>query len=87
MFRPDILAILQKEFSAAQERAELAGRRFNEIVSEGPSGLPRPDGAQRLRSASIEYAEARTAFMVALRQLNSFALYGTIPEDLKDRQV
>jgi hypothetical protein len=84
MLREEVLVILRRDFTTAQTRAEIAGQHFNEIIKEVPSGLPHPDGTQRIRNASAEYATARKTLMLALSRLSDFVAEGTIPDDLKD---
>jgi hypothetical protein len=72
-----------EEFAEAGEKARLASENFNTIISEVPSAIPHPDGVQHIRTASQEHTTAREAAMAALRRLNDFVIYGTIPDDLK----
>jgi len=82
MSREEILEILRADFAHARMKASVASQHFDEVTSDTPSGLPHPDGAYRIRNASIEYAAARTALTFALTRLNSFVIHGTIPNDL-----
>jgi hypothetical protein len=84
MLSEEVLAILRRDFAAAQTRAEIAQQHFNEIIREVPSGLPHPDGTQRVRNASAEYAAARKTLMLALSRLSDFVVHGAIPDHLKD---
>jgi len=43
---------------------------FKIVVSEIPSGLPAPDGAQQIRNAAKTYRSALDAYETALRELD-----------------
>ena len=73
---------LQKELKDATERAANASAAFLEVTSQVPSGLPHPDGTQRIRNISHELAFARTALMRAHSRLDEFLVSGIAPEDL-----
>jgi len=79
----DIRAILVKHIIEATERANAASRVFNAVIDEGPSGLPHPDGTQRIRNASRDLDSARRQMMKAHTRLNEFVERGIVPEDLK----
>jgi hypothetical protein len=61
-----------------------ASTKFNAVVRDIPSGLPHPDGTQRIHNLSRELAEAREKLAAAIRRLNDFVSYEVVPEDLKD---
>jgi hypothetical protein len=67
----------------AIKRAEAATEAFSAITSRIPSGIPHPDGVQRIRSASHELTAARNEMMEAHHRLNEFLESGIVPEDLK----
>lgn len=73
---------LQQELKDATERAATASAAFLAVTSEVPSGLPHPDGTQRIRNISHELAFARTALMRAHSRLDEFLVSGFAPEDL-----
>jgi len=52
-------------------------------MDEIPSGLPHPDGVQRIENASMECAHARTKMRTAQTRLRLFQDYGFIPKDLR----
>ena len=58
-------------------------RRFIAVMGDVPSGLPHPDGTQRIHNASRELSAARKEVMKAHTRLNEFFGRGIIPEDLK----
>jgi hypothetical protein len=76
--------ILRDEFEAAKRRMNSASTKFNAVVRDIPSGLPHPDGTQRIHNLSRELAEAREKLAAAIRRLNDFVSYEVVPEDLKD---
>lgn len=77
-----ILQALRDELHQARERHDLASKQFSDILSDVPSGLPHPDGTQRIQLASREYNEALRAQYEALSRLNDFMVHGTVPPDL-----
>ena len=84
MDRKRIHEILKDEFEAAKLRMNLASLRFNEVVRDIPSGLPPPDGTQRIHNVGLEIADAREKLAAAIGRLNDFASHNVVPEDLKD---
>ena len=72
---------LQQELKDATERAATASAAFLEVTSQVPSGLPHPDGTQRIRNISHELAFARTALMRAHSRLDEFLVSGIAPDD------
>jgi hypothetical protein len=60
-----------------------AAEVFNETMRQIPSGLPAPDGRQRIHNASRDYSSAREKHIKALTRLNRFILNGVVPEDLE----
>lgn len=67
----------------ATARVTLANQIFFDVMSQVPSGLPHPDGTQRIRNASRELFRARKEMMTAYRRLDNFIESGIVPEDLK----
>ena len=55
----------------------------NEAMNDIPSGLPHPDGVQRIRSISQDIANAKESVARAHSRLTEFLDHGTVPEDLK----
>jgi hypothetical protein len=47
-----------------------------------PSGLPQPDGAQRIQNAAHALAAARNEVMQAHSRLDEFLARGVVPGDL-----
>ena len=78
-----IRAILSKELAKAKVRAADASDSFNEIMGQVPSGMPHPDGTQRIHNASRELSSARKEMMKAHARLYGYIEHGIIPEDLK----
>lgn len=67
----------------ATARVTLANQIFLDVMNQVPSGLPHPDGTQRIRNASRELLRARKAMMTAHQRLDDFIESGIVPEDLK----
>jgi hypothetical protein len=79
----NLKAVLLKALEEANERADDASDVFLAITGEIPSGLPHPDGTQRIHNASRELNAAREALMKAHNRLNDFLIEGNVPDDLK----
>jgi hypothetical protein len=75
-------ALLQ-EFVEATARVNAASEAFIAVMGDVPSGLPHPDGTQRILNASSELSAARKEVMKAHTRLNDFLGQGIVPEDLK----
>ena len=81
--RSEIEKELVEKVQTTKEAYKTAHLRFNAVSSEIPSGLPHPDGRDRIRMAGAEYYSAMAAYNVALREFNTFLLDGSIPDYLK----
>jgi hypothetical protein len=74
--------LLQDELKKATERAASASAAFLDVTSQVPSGLPHPDGTQRIRNIAHELAFARTELMRAHSRMDTFLVSGIAPDDL-----
>lgn len=74
--------LLQQELKAATERAATASAAFLDVTNQVPSGLPHPDGTQRIRNIAHELAFARTELMRAHSRMDAFLVSGIAPDDL-----
>jgi hypothetical protein len=82
MQREEILRILKTELSLAEHRRDAAAAFFREIIGNIPSGIPHPDGVERIRAASHDYRRALNEAATASARLNEFLAQGTIPPDI-----
>jgi len=73
---------LEQDLKAATERAATASAAFLAVTNQVPSGLPHPDGTQRIRNISHELTFARTELMRAHSRLDAFLVSGVAPDDL-----
>ena len=80
--RHEIRQLLEDAFDAAQQRRIEASKRFAEIMDDVPSGIPHPDGTDRIHQASREYKDSREAASAAMKRLSDFLIRGIIPDDL-----
>ena len=64
-------------------RIHEATREFEAVTGKIPSGLPHPDGVQRIKNASNRLSTARKELMKAHRRLNEHVSSGIVPDDLK----
>jgi len=76
--------VLRDEFEAAKRRMNIASTKFNEVVRDIPSGLPHPDGTQRIHNVGRELIDAREKLAAAITRLNDFVSHEIVPEDLRD---
>ncbi len=75
--------LLHREFLTATERAREATSSFDATVSGIPTGMPHPDGGQRIHNASRQVSVTRVEMMKAHNRLNDYLSRGIVPEDLK----
>jgi hypothetical protein len=78
----EIRAVLAKRVIDATVRVSTASEIFN-AASQFPSGLPHPDGVQRIKGAASELASARKELVSAYRRLDAFLEAGIMPAELK----
>lgn len=76
-------AKLLHDLHEATLRAEAATAAFAAISGDIPSGIPHPDGIQRIHNATREMDAARKEMMTAHTRLNDFI--ERVPEDFKQR--
>jgi hypothetical protein len=79
----EIRAALLQDILGATARNSEATREFEAVMGQFPSGLPHPDGAQRIKNASNHLSIARTEVMKAHKRLDDFLSRGILPEGLK----
>jgi len=78
----EVLRIMQSDTDSAKRLLKHATRVFDSMVCEIPSGIPYPDGVQRIKNASRELSAARSALNTAVERQSAFVLHGTVPDDL-----
>jgi hypothetical protein len=69
----------------AVARAEAATEASSAITSKIPSGIPDPDGVQRIHNVSRALKLARDEMMIAHNRLNAFLERGIVLNNLKRR--
>jgi hypothetical protein len=67
----------------ATAEVETTSEIYAQVLRNIPSGLPHPDGAERIRLASHQLAKAKESMASAHSRLPDFLDHGTVPEDLK----
>jgi hypothetical protein len=82
MRHAEIEEFLRAEVERAKSRYEIAKAEFTRVCTDIPSGLPHPDGTQRLHNAARDQRVSRDAFQAALDRFNDFVLRGKIPDAL-----
>ena len=78
-----IRRILLLDVAETTARAEAAAAEFKGIINSVPTGIPHPDGTQRIHQAAHNLSNARKDMMHAHSRLDIFLRSGIIPEDLK----
>jgi hypothetical protein len=78
-----IRTTLIQVLTEATVRANTASEAFSAVMSEIPSGIPHPDGVQRIHDVSRDLSAARKEMIRAHSRLNDFLVRAIIPEDLK----
>jgi hypothetical protein len=78
-----IRTVLEQEIVASTARAHAASKELVAIMGDIPSGLPQPDGAQRIQNAARALAAARNEVMQAHSRLDEFLARGIVPADWK----
>jgi len=81
----EIRQVLQEDFDAAQDRGIEASKLFAEVMSDIPSGIPHPDGTDRIRLASREYSASRDAATAAMKRLSDFLIRGIVSPELEHK--
>ena len=76
-------AELAKTLSEAKLRTDAAFKEFTTLINGIPSGLPQPDGAQRIQNAAVSLRVAQRNQVTALNRLREFLEKGIVPDDLK----
>jgi len=79
----EIRATLLQDLLGATARSSDANREFDEAIGQFPSGLPHPDGVQRIKNASNKLFVSRKEMGTAHNRLNDYLSRGIVPEDLK----
>ena len=64
-------------------RTNEATKEFEAVMGQIPSGLPSPDGTQRINNASSKLTIARKELMKAHTRLNEYLENGNVPGELK----
>ena len=78
-------AALFRDLEEATKRAEAASDAFAAVTNDIPSGMPHPDGVQRIHNASRELSAARDEMIKAHNRLNDFLNTGIVREEMKRR--
>lgn len=81
--REDVERALRDELAIARDEFRRAVQAFEAVIGDIPSGLPHPDGVQRMHNVSREHSAARDRLVSAIKRMNEFFLDETVPEDSK----
>jgi len=72
--------LLVEEAKRRQSEYQSTKKTFASVMADIPSGLPQPDGQERIRIAGKANSHALDAWVKALQELNQFCLKGSVPE-------
>jgi len=72
--------LLIEEVNRTQSEYQRTKKTFASVMADIPSGLPRPDGQERIRIAGKANSHALDAWVKALEELNQYCLKGSVPE-------
>ncbi len=78
-----IRSTLLKDILELTARTNEATKEFEVVMGQIPSGLPHPDGTQRIKNASNKLTIARKELMKAHARLNDYIERGGVLDDLK----
>ena len=78
----DIRSALDRDLLEATLRVDTASIEFKSIIEDIPSGLPHPDGTQRIQNSSRKLAAALRQREGAHNRLDDYLSRGIVPEDL-----
>ena len=84
--RKEVLEILIQDVIDATAQKNQASDAFDIVIGQFPSGLPHPDGSQRIENSSYRLLAARKKVMTAHTRLSDFLDKGIVPDDLKDSE-
>jgi hypothetical protein len=79
----DIRRTLLQDVLELTARTNEAAEEFRVVMGRVPSGLPHPDGAQRIKNASSKLTIARKELMKAHTRLHDYVERGNVLDDLK----
>jgi hypothetical protein len=79
--RLEIEDLLRNEVKRTKKELEEAKLNFWHVCSDVPSGIPHPDGTQRLQRAAHAQTVAIQAVTAAINRFNEFLLNGIIPAE------
>lgn len=79
----EIRRTLLQDILELTARTNEGTREFTAVMAQIPSGLPNPDGSQRIKNASGKLTAARKELMKAHHRLNEYIERGDVPDDLK----
>jgi hypothetical protein len=75
--------VLLQDILELTARINETSKEFDEIMRQVPSGLPHPDGMQRIKNVSVKLSAARQELMKAHQRLDEHLNPRVVPEDLK----
>jgi hypothetical protein len=78
---------LREDLKSAHERRQRAYDLFHEVMTDIPSGLPHPDGTDRIRQASRQLDYAEKDLIEALGRLDKFLTGGPIAAGTQRKPV
>uniref|UniRef100_Q01PA1 Uncharacterized protein n=1 Tax=Solibacter usitatus (strain Ellin6076) TaxID=234267 RepID=Q01PA1_SOLUE len=80
--RHDMRQVLWRELDRYRAQYYSECSRFDQLVKEGITGLPHPDGSLHIHQAGRDSRLALELYLLALNRITDFTVRGIIPEDL-----
>ena len=74
--------VLKQRLDSAQAEYRTRNAQFEAIVKQVPTGMPQPDGINRVQSAGRNHHISLGRYMKALKNFTDFIMHGTVPDDL-----
>lgn len=74
------MAALVRDLADSTMQADAASDEFLAVMTEIPSGMPHPDGREKIKNVSQKLRAAREQMSRAEVRLNEFQTTGVVPE-------
>jgi hypothetical protein len=84
VLREEVEKILRQDVECKKAAYQTARLNLDSISRDIPSGLPSPDGTDRIKNAGKDYRCNMHEYDAALHDFNSFLCWGIIPEHLRE---
>lgn len=83
----EVIQKLSREVERARAIFQAASATHTAVIAQIPSGIPHPDGTDRIRQASENYRQAMRAYHKAVYRLDEFVRTGILSDDSSSADV